>query len=443
MNKPNCILFMSQDMSYCFAKTTDHLASAAERLGIPTIIRDGGDIRNSLLLLSKPPVNEKIVAEGEKQVTQKLHSLIDEFGVDCIMSLDLCWLTAPEAFVRHPSIRRIYSLWYDDFMSFLEANINVIYPFHDLSFQDVVRHPKVIHSFYGIAMARECKLFGFDNQISSNLAAPREFLDFDYPCEIKDKVAFIGNPGFRGPPNSLALERMDAGADLRELREISRLEILKAVEINRFDWAKAHEDIPKLLAIATAAKMESPFLSTVEILEMLRTSFPDAFEVLNKNGTLLKASWAVKLVVRYDRPALVRRMYKLGLCDVISNPSEWEPYAVDALESITAHKLPPAYMRYSAHLNASNCLRDATANEKLFEISACGRTSVNLRSHDVQACYGENEIYLVDTLAQAEDVVRHIIAHPDEALQKGKRARHRTAMEHTWEHRLAHLFQQF
>jgi|GEM_PF-4435406 len=292
-------------------------------------------------------------------------------------------------------------------------------------------------------MARECKLFGFENQVSSNLAAPKEFLNLEFPCEITDKVAFIGNPGFRGPPHPLALERMDAGADLHELRELSRFEILRAIELERFPWTKDHVEIPEILKAATALKVDSPFISGVEILEMLRDTYPNGFEVLNKNSMILKAAWIVKLVVRYDRPAFVRRIYKKGLCDVISNPPEWVPYGVTSTESIPAHKLPRTYMRYVAHLNASNCLRDATANEKIFEISACARTSINLRSHDILNCYGPEEIYLADTLVEAEEIVRHIIKNPEEALMKGRRARRRTALEHTWDHRLANLFKHF
>ncbi|MEI9998759.1 MAG: glycosyltransferase [Verrucomicrobiota bacterium] len=103
-------------------------------------------------------------------------------------------------------------------------------------------------------------------------------------------------------------------------------------------------------------------------------------------------------------------------------------------------ELPACYRQYVAHLNAPNAIRDATANEKLFEIAACGRLSINLDSPDVRSCYGEGEITTVDSLAALEAAAEQVLRDPDAALAAGERARRRTAVEHLWDHRVAAMF---
>jgi spore maturation protein CgeB len=99
--------------------------------------------------------------------------------------------------------------------------------------------------------------------------------------------------------------------------------------------------------------------------------------------------------------------------------------------------LPDYYRMYAAHLNAPNAIRDATANEKLFEIAACGRLSINLDSPDVRSCYDPGEIMLVDSLAGLEAAAEQVLRDPGAALAGGEKARRRTASEHLWDHRVA------
>ena len=84
--------------------------------------------------------------------------------------------------------------------------------------------------------------------------------------------------------------------------------------------------------------------------------------------------------------------------------------------------LPEYYRMYAAHLNAPNAIRDATANEKLFEIAACGRLSINLDSPDVRSCYDPGEIVLVDSLAALEAAAEQVLRDPDAALASGEKA---------------------
>ncbi len=164
------------------------------------------------------------------------------------------------------------------------------------------------------------------------------------------------------------------------------------------------------------------------------------FAFLNRNGLVLDATFLVKLVSRYDRPALVRRLWKRGWLDVFGAPEQWLPFGVAAQPTVPFPRLSSIYSRYPAHLNAANCARDATANEKLFEIAACARLSLNLDSPDVRACYSENEIVLAESEDALEAAAEIVLRDPDAALAKGQQARLRTEREHLWDHRLRSAF---
>jgi spore maturation protein CgeB len=110
------------------------------------------------------------------------------------------------------------------------------------------------------------------------------------------------------------------------------------------------------------------------------------------------------------------------------------------LPYVTFSDLPAHYRMYAAHLNAPNAIRDATANEKLFEIAASGRLSINLDSPDIRSCYDPGEITLVDSLAALEAAAEQALRDPEGALAGGELARRRTTREHLWDHRIASIF---
>ena len=156
---------------------------------------------------------------------------------------------------------------------------------------------------------------------------------------------------------------------------------------------------------------------------------------------MLDVALLIKLVNRYDRPAFVHRLVQRGWIDVYSAADEWKPYGVTALPYIRFRDLPAHYRMYAGHLNAPNAIRDATANEKLFEISACGRLSINLDSPDVRSCYQPAETVMVDSLAALEAAAEEVLRDPDAALARGEKARARTAREHLWDHRIGAIIE--
>ncbi len=436
--KPSGVLILSNDYLTPFAKTSDYLCAALERQGIPTYVRDNYDARilNHLFSLEM----DHLLSRGADAVSKTFRDLLVQENIDTILSLDLNWYCIAGQFTSDPSVKSIHSLWFDDFRSWLTSPYNIAFPASGTEFQKDVRHPKVTHHFYGASQALEAQLLGVTNQRLTRLAAPMELLKASYPVEHTHKLAFIGNPGFRGKPDPSVVARLQNGADLAELRQCARDSALKFPDVHLVQWIKEEPTVLKLMSVALEARRMFPFKPALQILKLAGEHHPRAFDYLNESGRILDASVLVKLVNRYDRPAFVYRLWSQNLVDVYSAQDEWKPYGVTALPHLKFYELPEYYQKYAAHLNAPNSIRDATANEKLFEIAASGRLSINLNSPDVRSCYLENEAWFVESLSELETRAREAIAHPDDSLAAGARARSRTAREHLWDHRIISMF---
>jgi Glycosyl transferases group 1 len=434
-SRPEGVLLLSNDFLTPFAKTTDYLAEAIERRGIPAYVRDNADARLLTFLFSAEM--QPKMARAQEAVAEAQRELIQYAGIDTVLSLDLNWFVTPGLLVDDPAIRAIHSLWFDDFRSWCTSPLNPCFPVEGDVFQQHVKHPKVMHHFYGESQAQEARLLGVTRQRLTRLAAPRELLDNAAPCLRTDRLAFIGNPGFRGPPHAGALKLMEAGADLERLRSFSRDEILKFPNTQAVQWFAEEPTVRALLGVAVEARRRFPYQPALQIVQLAGTYYPRAFDYMNEKGSILDLAFLVKLVNRYDRPAFVHRLWKRGWVDVYSAADEWQPYGVEALPYVNFAELPAHYRMYAAHLNAPNAIRDATANEKLFEIAASGRLSINLESPDVRSCYDPGEITLVDSLAALEAAAEQALRDPEAALAAGEKARQRTAHEHLWDHRVA------
>jgi hypothetical protein len=226
------------------------------------------------------------------------------------------------------------------------------------------------------------------------------------------------------------------------LRQIARQEVLDDLGATEpaAGWLRQVPAVRDLIAAATEARLARPHVAAISLLVEAGQAFPEAFDFLNRGGQILDAALLVKLVNRYDRPALVHRLWKRGWLDVHGTPDQWKPFGIVAQPTVPFPRLPSVYRRYPAHLNAANCARDASANEKLFEIAACARLSLNLESPDVRACYDDGEIVLAKSEEALEAAAEKIVLDPDAALAAGEKARQRTAREHLWEHRLEKAF---
>jgi hypothetical protein len=428
------VLILSNDFSLAAAKTSRHLALALNRLGCQAIVRDTRLTRWSSAAVQEESAERR--AAYETAVIAKWAKLITDYGVNQIMSLDLHWLFTSKLFIDQERVRRIDSFWFDDLRShFLSAPMFPLAPHTAL---ELINTSKVEHHCYGRGQAEEMRLLGVKRIRASALAASAEYLQADGPCAIRDRLAFVGNPGLPTAPGGRALAAMERGANLGELRQIARQEILDDLSAAEptAGWVRQVPAVRDLIAAATEGRLAQPHAAAISLLVESGRAFPDAYDFLNRGGLILDAALLVKLVNRYDRPALVRRFWRRGWLDVHGTPDQWKPFGITSQPTVPFPRLASVYRRYPAHLNAPNCARDASANEKLFEIAACARLSLNLDSPDVRACYPDDEIVLAESEDALEAAAEKILRDPDAALAAGEKARARTAREHLWEHRL-------
>jgi hypothetical protein len=429
------VLVLCNDYSLAAAKTSRHLCRALERIGRTGICRDTRICRWAAVEAGKYSAERR---NGyEDLLFAKWHRIMFDYGVETVISLDLHWLFSARIFLPTISVTQIHSFWFDDLRTYLQSAPS--FPLGERPMIELLNDDKVRHHAYGRGQMEELRLLGIKRLAPSALAAPAEYLDATEPCTERARLAFVGNPGLPNPPTARGLQALERGENLAALRQLARQEVLD--ELSSFPitapWLTECPPTVDLLAAAMELRLARPHAAAVSLLLEAAQGHTVAFEYLNRRGSILDAALLVKLVNRYDRPALALRLYRRGLLDVFGTPEQWAPYGITARPTVTFPDLAAVYSRYVAHLNAANCARDATANEKLFEIAACGRLSLNLDSPDVRACYSDKEVDFAPDDEALEARAVEILRHPDEALARGAAARRRTANEHLWAHRLA------
>jgi len=434
MSECRPVLVLGNDFSLAAAKTSRHLCVALERLGLRAVSRDTRLIRWAVADVERECPSRREPYEGS--VVAKWSKFIIYYGIDTVISLDLHWLFSSRLFLDDDQVKQIHSFWFDDLRTYLQAA--PMFPLAPYSPLELINRPKVSHHCYGRGQAEELRLLGVERIFPSALAASAEYLAAEEPCTEIKKLAFIGNPGLPSPPTPLALAAMERGENLAALRGLARQEILDGLPHAEptNSWIRQYPGISHLLAAATELRLSHPHASALSLLRRAGQTYPDAFDFINRNGLILDVAMLVKFVNRYDRPALVRRLWRRGWLDVYGTPEQWAPFGIVAQPTVPFPRLASAYRRYPAQLNAANCAREATANEKLFEIAACGRASLNLDSPDVRDCYSKEEVILAESDEALEAAAEEVLRDPTAALAMGEKARRRTAREHLWEHRL-------
>ena len=428
------VLVLGNDADPAAAKTSRHLGRALEKLGYAAVVRDTRLNRwGAKLVEGQSPERRQAF---ETAVVAKWERFLSDYGIERVISLDLHWLFSSRLFLENSQIKSIDSFWVDDARShLLAASTFDLAPWKPLDF---LIHPKITH-YCGRNQGEELRQLGVSRVKFSLPAAPAEMLRADDPCRVKDRLGFIGTPGIVTPPTVAALAAINRGEDLPALRELARTEILEHLPIGEPGqaWIKEQPGILDLLADAMAAKVLEPNEAAIFLLQRAGQNYPDAYNFLNRVGSILDAALLVKLVRRYDRPALVHRLWKRGWLEVHGAPEQWKLYGVEAQPDVPFPQLATVYRRYSALLHAPNGARDAATDEEIFEMAACARASLNLDSLDVAACFSDEEIFCADSIAAFEKQAADILRDPASAFAKGERARQRVAREHTWDHRLA------
>ncbi len=424
------VLVLCNDSGLAAAKTSRHLCQALTRLGRSVSCRDTRIMRWAIDQAEKFPARRDAY---EDLVHGKWFKFMFDYGFDTVISLDLHWLFTSRLFVDSELITGIHSFWFDDLRSHLKIS-----PMFPLSPLELINGPKVSHHCYGRGQMEELRVLGVKRVLPSALAAPADYLEVATPCTVRDRIAFIGNPGLPVAPTVRAMQAFAKGESIVAMRRLARQELLDELGTGAPTdaWIRQCPQVTELLAAATELRLAQPHTAAILLLIEAGKAHPTAFEFLNRSGVILDAALFVKLVTRYDRPGLVLRLHRRGWLDVYGTPDQWAPYGINSRPTVTFPRLATIYRKYAVHLNAANCARDATANEKLFEIAACGRYSLNLDSPDVRACYSEAEIGLAESDDALEAAAERALQDPDAALAAGEKARQRTANEHLWEHRL-------
>jgi hypothetical protein len=428
------VLVLSNDLSLAATKTSRHLTLALQKCGFQAVCRDTSLVRWAIG--ASAPESEARRKAYEVAVVAKWNKFVNDYGIDLIVSLDLHWLLSSQLFLENDKVRAIHSFWFDDLRSCLQSA--PVFPLDPRTAPEVIADPKVTHHCYGAGQAEELRLLGIRRVTPSPLAAPAEMLKAEAACTRRDRLGFVGNPGLPVPPTPEALAAMERGENLAALRCLARHEILAALTAGEptASWVRESPGVLDLLAAATQERLVRPNVAAISLLLQAGTAYPEAYDFLNRHGHILDAAFLVKLVNRYDRPALVRRLWKRGWLEVHGTPEQWQPYGINAQPTVPFPSLPEIYRRYPAQLNAPNCARDASANEKLFEIAACARLSLNLDSPDVRACYSEGEVVLAESEEALDAAAEEVLRDPEAALARGENARRRTAAEHLWENRI-------
>ena len=428
------VLVLCNDFSLAAAKTSRHLGQALNRLGHNAIVRDTRLLRWAAREIEKEsPARREAY---ETAVVSKWSKFVFDYGINSIISLDLHWLFSSRVFLADQQVKRIDSFWFDDLRSHFQSA--PMFPLKPRTPLEIINEAKVSHHCYGRGQAEELRQLGVKRVFPSALAAPAEYLRADQPCTELNRIAFVGNPGLSNPPTPAALAAMERGENRAALQRLARQEILDGLLAtdSTASWIRQSPGVADLLAAATELRLVRPHDAAILLLAEAGRAHPDAFDFLNRGGLILDAAMLVKFVNRYDRPGLVRRLWSRGWLDVFGAPEQWKPYGITARPTVPFPHLASIYRRYPAHLNAANCARDASANEKLFEIAACARVTLNIDSPDVHACYSRHETILAPSDEALEAAAEQIVRDPAAALALGEKARDRTSAEHLWDHRL-------
>lgn len=435
--RPTGVLLLSDDVLTPAARTINAIATAFRRHGIPAFTRDTSHFRWMYSELTGE--SEKRLADWDVVSSANLLGVTAFGHCDTVLGMDLSWLLPCEPFLDAPNIRSIRSIWYDDLRTACVQG-TALHP-RKRSFQEVIRNPKVSHAFYGIRQVEEARILGFDNAFLSALAAPAEYLLANHPVDPvnRHKLAFIGGPGGRTPPSKAAQALLSARAELRDFRLVSILELLGDPAVAA--WTKDEPQVTPWLREAMERRVTDNRTPAIELLIRSGTGFPRALEYMEARGEILDAALIVKLVNRYDRPALVHRLYTRNLVDVFSAPWYWKDFGVEARPTVRFPDLARVYQSYPGHLNAGYSVREAVANEKLFEIAACARASFNVHDDEVAGHFEPGaEILTGKTFHEIEDQVRTLLPDTKRLLEIGQAARQRVCRHHTWDHRISAWF---
>jgi len=179
------VLVLANDASPGAAKTSRHLALALNRLGFRAVVRDTRLIRWGAQAagLAAPARREAF----EIAAVAKWAKLIEDYGIGLVLSLDLHWLVSKNLFVNDANVRQVHSFWVGDVPAATHGAFA-------LDARELIGAAKVTHHCSRPEQAEALRRLGVERVRPFAPAAPAEYLRADAPCEVRDRLGFVGDP---------------------------------------------------------------------------------------------------------------------------------------------------------------------------------------------------------------------------------------------------------
>lgn len=184
---PPAVLLLTNDLRADAARTSRHLALALNRIGFRALVRDTRLIRWGAQAAERDDSARREAFEAA--AVAKWAKLVSDYGIELVLSLDLHWLVSKHLFVNDPNVRQVHSFWLNAVPDSLPGT-----PAFALDGRAMAAEPKVVHHCLNEEQAESLRHFGVKQIRSFTPGAPADYLRADSACDVRDRLAYIGDP---------------------------------------------------------------------------------------------------------------------------------------------------------------------------------------------------------------------------------------------------------
>jgi hypothetical protein len=178
---------LTDDTRPAEAKTSRHIALALNRLGFRTVVRDTRLVRWGAHIAAQE--NPGRCEAFEVAAVAKWAKLVEDYGIGLVLSLDLNWLISKHLFVDDPNVRQVHSFWSSDVAGAISGA-----PTFELDLKPLIGAAKVTHHCASDGQVEALRHFGVQKIRRYAPGAPAEYVRVNTPCEVRDRLGFIGDP---------------------------------------------------------------------------------------------------------------------------------------------------------------------------------------------------------------------------------------------------------
>ncbi len=181
------VLLLTDDTNLAAARTSRHLALALHRIGYRAVVRDTRLVRWGAHAAEAQETERR--KAFEIAVVAKWAKLVEDYGISLVLGFDLHWLISKHLFVDDPKVRQVHSFWTGPVSEQLSQTTAFA-----LDAPQVIGADKVVHHCTSDSQAEALRALGVERIHRYTPGAPAEYLRVDAPCEIRDRLGFIGDP---------------------------------------------------------------------------------------------------------------------------------------------------------------------------------------------------------------------------------------------------------